>query len=147
MRAQVVFKERDPEDAGHVKAKDNNEHTANFRQPACAAQLERGACRGKSCLSPEPCVHLQADHQDYLRLLRSLRQRTGIKKVFIRSGIRYDYLLLAKDRDEFLHELCQYHVSGQLKVAPEHVFGVQEVQRAMLEKEGVVFLENGCIDM
>ena len=108
-----------PEFKGYIH--DVGGPTANFRQPACAAQLERGACRGKSCLSPEPCVHLQADHQDYLRLLRSLRQVSGIKKVFIRSGIRYDYLLLAKDRDEFLHELCQYHVSGQLKVAPEHV--------------------------
>ncbi|WP_027938222.1 YgiQ family radical SAM protein [Anaeroarcus burkinensis] len=108
-----------PEFKGYIH--DVGGPTANFRQPACAAQLERGACRGKSCLSPQPCAHLQADHQDYLRLLRSLRQLPGIKKVFIRSGIRYDYLLLAKDRDEFLRELCQHHVSGQLKVAPEHV--------------------------
>lgn len=95
--------------------------TANFRQPACQAQLQRGACRGKSCLSPQPCARLEADHQDYLQLLRKLRALQGVKKVFIRSGIRYDYLLLAKDGEEFLTELCRHHVSGQLKVAPEHV--------------------------
>ena len=93
--------------------------TANFRRPSCDAQLLRGTCRGKPCLSPVPCDHLTADHGDYLALLRKLRALPGIKKVFVRSGIRFDYLLLAKD--EFLEELCRHHVSGQLKIAPEHV--------------------------
>lgn len=93
--------------------------TANFRIPSCQDQLVRGTCRGKPCLSPEPCKNMQADHQDYLKLLRELRSLPGVKKVFVRSGIRFDYLLLAKDN--FLEELCKYHVSGQLKIAPEHI--------------------------
>ena len=93
--------------------------TANFRRTSCDAQLVRGTCRGKPCLSPVPCRKLVADHSDYIKLLRELRALPGIKKVFIRSGIRFDYLLLAKD--EFLEELCQYHISGQLKIAPEHI--------------------------
>lgn len=94
--------------------------TANFRLPACQYQAERGACRDKQCLHPGPCPNLSTDHSDYLELLRSLRQLPGVKKVFIRSGLRYDYLMAA-DNSEFLRELCQHHVSGQLKVAPEHV--------------------------
>ncbi|MDR3563548.1 MAG: YgiQ family radical SAM protein [Negativicutes bacterium] len=94
--------------------------TANFRLPACQQQSERGACKGKQCLYPKPCPNLTTDHSDYLGLLRALRQLPGVKKVFIRSGLRYDYLLAAADPD-FLRELCQHHVSGQLKVAPEHV--------------------------
>ena len=93
--------------------------TANFRRTSCDAQLVRGTCRGKPCLSPEPCAHLVADHSDYLQLLRELRALPGVKKVFVRSGIRFDYLLLAKD--DFLEELCAHHVSGQLKIAPEHI--------------------------
>lgn len=94
--------------------------TANFRAPACDKQLKHGACVNKQCLFPKPCKNLKADHQDYLELLQELRRLPGVKKVFIRSGIRFDYLLA--DRDEsFFKELCQYHVSGQLKVAPEHV--------------------------
>ena len=93
--------------------------TANFRRTSCHQQLVHGTCRGKPCLSPEPCRNLVADHSDYLALLRELRVLPGIKKVFIRSGIRFDYLLLAKD--SFLEELCKYHVSGQLKIAPEHI--------------------------
>lgn len=93
--------------------------TANFRRMSCDAQRERGTCRGKPCLSPVPCQNLIADHSDYLRLLRELRAIPGIKKVFVRSGIRFDYLLLAKD--DFLEELCRYHISGQLKIAPEHI--------------------------
>ena len=93
--------------------------TANFRRPSCDAQLVRGTCRGKPCLSPEPCSHLVADHSDYIRLLRELRALPGVKKVFVRSGIRFDYLLLADDG--FLEELCAHHVSGQLKIAPEHI--------------------------
>ncbi|SFI36059.1 uncharacterized radical SAM protein YgiQ [Selenomonas ruminantium] len=93
--------------------------TANFRRTSCDGQLERGTCRGKPCLSPVPCRNLVADHSDYLKLLRELRALPGVKKVFVRSGVRFDYLMLAKD--EFLEELCKYHVSGQLKIAPEHV--------------------------
>ncbi len=94
--------------------------TANFRFPACEKQMEKGACTGKQCLFPKPCKNLRADHRDYLELLGKLRRLPGVKKVFIRSGIRFDYLLADKSR-QFLKELCQYHVSGQLKVAPEHV--------------------------
>lgn len=93
--------------------------TANFRRTSCDGQLERGTCRGKPCLSPVPCRNLIADHSDYIQLLRELRALPGVKKVFVRSGIRFDYLMLADDG--FLEELCQYHVSGQLKIAPEHI--------------------------
>lgn len=94
--------------------------TANFRAPACEKQLTKGACPNKQCLFPEPCKNLKADHRDYLSLLRKLRNLPKVKKVFIRSGIRFDYLLADSDRT-FLKELCEYHVSGQLKVAPEHI--------------------------
>ena len=94
--------------------------TANFRFPACEKQLTKGACPHKQCLFPEPCKNLRADHRDYVALLQKLRALPGVKKVFIRSGIRFDYVLADPDRT-FLKELCQYHVSGQLKVAPEHV--------------------------
>jgi len=93
--------------------------TANFRRTSCDGQLERGTCRGKPCLSPIPCRNLVVDHSDYLKLLRELRQLPGVKKVFVRSGVRFDYLMLAKD--DFLEKLCKYHISGQLKIAPEHV--------------------------
>ena len=96
--------------------------TANFRHPSCSKQLKQGTCRERQCLFPKPCSQLDTDHSDYLRLLRELRAIPGIKKVFIRSGIRYDYLLAGKYR-EFLRELCEHHVSGQLKVAPEHISG------------------------
>ena len=95
--------------------------TANFRRPSCDKQMERGTCRGKSCLAPQPCSHLIAEHADYIKLLRKLRQLPGVKKVFIRSGVRFDYVMLAKDGAEFLAELVQHHISGQLKIAPEHV--------------------------
>ncbi len=94
--------------------------TANFRVKACDKQEKYGVCRDKQCLFPEKCENLNVDHSDYLRLLRKLRKIDGIKKVFIRSGIRYDYLMYEKD-DEFVEELCKHHVSGQLKLAPEHV--------------------------
>ena len=94
--------------------------TANFRHTSCAKQVKVGTCRDRQCLFPEPCPQLDTDHSDYLRLLRDLRALPGIKKVFIRSGIRYDYLMAGKYK-EFLSELCEHHVSGQLKVAPEHV--------------------------
>ena len=94
--------------------------TANFRAPSCQKQLTKGVCPNKQCLFPKPCKNLRADHRDYIKLLRELRKIDGVKKVFIRSGIRFDYLLADPD-DTFLRELCEYHVSGQLKVAPEHV--------------------------
>lgn len=93
--------------------------TANFRIPSCQAQLKRGTCRGKSCLSPVPCSNLDANQDDFIVLLRRLRKLPGVKKVFVRSGVRFDYLL--KCKDSFLTELCKYHVSGQLKIAPEHI--------------------------
>ena len=94
--------------------------TADFRQPSCEKQLTCGVCKEKQCLFPKPCKNLRADHKDYVRLLRELRALPKVKKVFIRSGIRFDYVMADKD-DTFLRELCKYHVSGQLKVAPEHV--------------------------
>ncbi len=94
--------------------------TANFRYPACEKQLEHGACRQRQCLFPKPCKNLRADHTDYVELLQKLRKLPKVKKVFVRSGIRFDYVLADSSR-QFLKELCQYHVSGQLKVAPEHV--------------------------
>ena len=94
--------------------------TANFRHPACEKQLSKGACGGRQCLYPAPCKNMNADHSDYVALLRKLRKLPGVKKVFIRSGIRFDYLLADK-KDTFVLELVQYHTSGQLKVAPEHV--------------------------
>lgn len=94
--------------------------TANFRQRACAKQEKHGVCKHRQCLHPDPCKNLIVDHSEYLSLLRKLRELPQVKKVFIRSGIRYDYLMLDKN-DDFFTELCEHHVSGQLKVAPEHV--------------------------
>ena len=93
--------------------------TANFRLPSCKKQAELGLCKGKKCLAPKPCPALEADHSEYLHLLRRLRKLPGVKKVFIRSGVRYDYVMQDPD-DTFLRELVQYHVSGQLRIAPEH---------------------------
>lgn len=94
--------------------------TANFRHMACEKQAEHGACPNKQCLFPKPCKNLKVDHRDYLNLLRKLRELPNVKKVFVRSGIRFDYLM-ADRRDDFFHELCEHHISGQLKVAPEHI--------------------------
>jgi uncharacterized radical SAM protein YgiQ len=94
--------------------------TADFRSPACEKQMTKGACPNRQCLFPEPCRNLKADHTDYMELLRKLRHLPKVKKVFIRSGIRFDYVL-ADPGKKFIKELCRYHVSGQLKVAPEHV--------------------------
>ena len=94
--------------------------TANFRHPSCAKQLKYGVCKDRQCLFPKPCPNINADHSDYVSLLRKLRAIPGVKKVFIRSGIRYDYLMEDKKQD-FLDELCRYHISGLLKVAPEHI--------------------------
>ncbi len=114
--AEILTKETDFK--GYIH--DVGGPTANFRFPACEKQLQEGVCLKKQCLFPEPCKNLKADHRDYLSLLRKLRSLPGVKKVFIRSGIRFDYLLADSDRT-FLKELCEYHVSGQLKVAPEHI--------------------------
>lgn len=103
--------------------------TANFRHTSCEKQLSAGVCKNRQCLFPKPCPNLVADHSDYLKLLRKLRAIPGIKKVFIRSGIRFDYLLADKD-DSFFRELVEHHVSGQLKVAPEHI------SDAVLQKMG-----------
>ena len=110
----------DPEFKGYIH--DVGGPTADYRHPACDAQLRRGACRNKHCLSPQPCRKLNADHTDYLQLLRELRELPGVKKVFVRSGIRFDFALADKDGGRaFVRELCEHHVSGQLRVAPEHV--------------------------
>ncbi len=93
--------------------------TANFRLPSCELQKEAGLCKGKKCLAPTPCKNLQVSHDEYIDILRSLRKLDGVKKVFIRSGIRFDYLL-EDESDEFFRELVEHHISGQLKVAPEH---------------------------
>ena len=94
--------------------------TANFRLPSCEKQRTKGVCPKRQCLFPVPCKNLKADHREYVEILQSLRKLPGVKKVFIRSGIRFDYLLADPD-SAFLKELCLHHVSGQLKVAPEHV--------------------------
>ncbi len=94
--------------------------TANFRQPACEKQVKTGTCLNRNCLAPDPCRNLNVSHVDYLQLLRKLRKIEGIKKVFIRSGIRFDYLIADKN-NSFFKELVEYHISGQLKVAPEHI--------------------------
>ena len=108
----------DPEFKGYIH--DVGGPTANFRRPACDRQKDHGVCTHRDCLFPSPCPNLKVDHSEYIDILRSLRSLPGVKKVFIRSGIRYDYLLADRNR-EFLRELCRYHVSGELKVAPEHI--------------------------
>lgn len=108
--------------------------TANFRQPSCSKQLKYGLCKGKKCLAPTPCKALEVDHMEYLNLLRKLRAIKGVKRVFIRSGIRYDYLV-EDENEAFFDELVQYHVSGQLKVAPEHC------SNAVLDKMGKPHIE------
>ena len=112
--------------------------TANFRFPACEKQLTKGACPNRQCLFPEPCKNIRADHSDYISLLRKLRSIPKVKKVFIRSGIRFDYVLADKNR-AFLRELCEYHVSGQLKVAPEHV--ADAVLKRMGKPQNSVYMQ------
>ena len=109
---------REPDFKGYIH--DVGGPTANFRHPSCQKQLTYGVCRNKQCLFPAPCKNLYVDHSDYLELLRKLRALPGVKKVFVRSGIRFDYLLADQD-DTFFRELVEHHVSGQLKVAPEHI--------------------------
>lgn len=107
----------DPDFKGYIH--DVGGPTAEFRMPACKKQLRKGACKHKRCLWPRPCPNLDVDHSDYLALLRKLRKLPKVRKVFVRSGVRFDYLMADRDKT-FLKELCQYHVSGQLRVAPEH---------------------------
>ncbi len=109
---------QDPDFKGYIH--DVGGPTANFRLPACQKQLTKGVCTNRQCLFPKPCKNLRVDHSNYLELLRSLRSLPGVKKVFIRSGIRFDYIMADPD-DTFFKEMCQYHISGQLKVAPEHI--------------------------
>ncbi|MEE3420707.1 MAG: YgiQ family radical SAM protein [Lachnospiraceae bacterium] len=109
---------KDPDFKGYIH--DVGGPTAEFRGPACDKQMKSGACVNKRCLFPTPCKNLKVDHSDYIHLLRKVRSIPGVKKVFVRSGFRFDYLLADKNR-EFLREICKYHVSGQLRVAPEHV--------------------------
>ena len=125
---------KDPDFKGYIH--DVGGPTANFRRPACDKQLTHGACRDKQCLFPAPCKNLIADHSDYLSLLRKLRALPGVKKVFIRSGIRFDYLLADRD-DSFFRELVKHHVSGQLKVAPEHIS--DRVLRLMGKPDNAVY--------
>jgi uncharacterized radical SAM protein YgiQ len=114
--AEKIIKE--PEFKGYIH--DVGGPTANFRHPSCEKQLRQGVCKNRQCLFPKPCKNLMVDHKDYIKLLRKLRNLPKVKKVFIRSGIRFDYVM-ADSSDDFIKELCQYHVSGQLKVAPEHI--------------------------
>lgn len=110
--------------------------TANFRKPSCTRQLKYGLCKGRKCLAPKACTNLEPDHREYLNLLRKLRALPGIKRVFVRSGLRYDYIMADKDKnDTFFKELVKYHVSGQLKVAPEHC------SAAVLDKMGKPHIE------
>lgn len=109
---------QDPDFKGYIH--DVGGPTANFRHPSCQKQMTQGVCKNRQCLFPKPCPNLTVDHSDYLALLRKLRALPGVKKVFIRSGIRFDYLMADPD-DTFFRELVEHHVSGQLKVAPEHI--------------------------
>lgn len=109
---------KEPDFKGYIH--DVGGPTANFRHPSCEKQMTKGVCRNKQCLFPKPCQNLHIDHSDYLELLKKLRSLPGVKKVFIRSGIRFDYLLADKD-DTFFTEMLKYHISGQMRVAPEHI--------------------------
>lgn len=114
--AEILIKDKDFK--GYIH--DVGGPTANFRGPACKKQEKYGVCSDKDCLFPKPCANINADHTEYIEILQELRSLPGVKKVFIRSGIRYDYML-ADGSDEFLRELCEHHISGTLKVAPEHI--------------------------
>ena len=125
---------RDPDFKGYLH--DVGGPTANFRHPSCEKQLRHGVCKNRQCLFPSPCKNLHVDHEDYLTLLRSLRALPGVKKVFVRSGIRFDYLMADRD-DTFFRELVEHHISGQLKVAPEHISDA--VLRRMGKPENAVY--------
>ena len=125
---------RDPDFKGYLH--DVGGPTANFRHPSCEKQLRHGVCKNRQCLFPSPCKNLYVDHEDYLTLLRSLRALPGVKKVFVRSGIRFDYLMADRD-DTFFRERVEHHISGQLKVAPEHISDA--VLRRMGKPENAVY--------
>ncbi|MBR0441739.1 MAG: YgiQ family radical SAM protein [Firmicutes bacterium] len=127
----------DPDFKGYIH--DVGGPTADFRRPSCDKQLKAGVCTDRQCLFPKPCPNLKADHSDYISLLRKLRAIDGVKKVFIRSGIRFDYVLADKKGDDFIEEICRYHVSGQLRVAPEHVS--DNVLKLMGKPENSVYRE------
>ena len=133
---EAIEMTKDPEFKGYIH--DVGGPTADFRRPACDKQLTKGVCTDKQCLFPKPCKNLKATHTDYIKLLRKLRELPKVKKVFIRSGIRFDYVLADKD-DSFLRELCKYHVSGQLRTAPEHVS--DNVLKLMGKPESSVYKE------
>ena len=116
--AEAVLMTKDKDFKGYIH--DVGGPTANFRHPSCRKQLTKGVCTNRQCLYPSPCKNLTVDHRDYISLLRKLRNIDGVKKVFIRSGIRFDYCMADHD-DLFLSELCKHHISGQLRVAPEHI--------------------------
>ena len=115
---EAAWMTKQPDFKGYIH--DVGGPTANFRHPSCQKQLQAGVCKNRQCLFPEPCKNLDSSHEDYISLLRKLRELSGVKKVFIRSGVRFDYLLEEKG-DRFLKEMIQYHVSGLCKVAPEHI--------------------------
>ena len=115
---EATLMTKDPDFKGYIH--DVGGPTANFRTPSCQKQKNRGVCPDRQCLFPRPCKNLQVDHTDYVKLLRELRSIPKVKKVFIRSGIRFDYVM-ADSSDDFMNELLNYHVSGQLRVAPEHI--------------------------
>lgn len=131
---EAILLTKEPDFKGYIH--DVGGPTANFRHPSCDKQMTHGVCKNKQCLFPKPCKNLKADHSDYLELLRQLRELPQVKKVFIRSGIRFDYLL-ADPKDSFFRELVEHHVSGQLKVAPEHIS--DEVLRRMGKPENAVY--------
>lgn len=130
--ARLLTKEKDFK--GYIN--DVGGPTANFRKSSCEKQLTKGVCSNKQCLYPKPCKNLTVDHKDYQQLLHKLRNLPGVKKVFIRSGIRFDYMIADKD-SSFMEDLCRYHVSGQLKVAPEHIS--DQVLKRMGKPENQVF--------
>lgn len=125
---------KEPDFKGYIH--DVGGPTADFRGRACDKQVEHGVCMNRQCLFPKPCPNLKVDHSDYLKLLRKLRKLDGVKKVFVRSGLRFDYIMADSD-DTFLKELCEYHISGQLRVAPEHIS--DEVLRNMGKPENAVY--------
>lgn len=131
---EAALMTKDPAFKGYIH--DVGGPTANFFRPACNKQLTNGACKNRQCLYPKPCKNLKADHTAYVSLLKKLRKIPGVKKVFIRSGIRFDYILADPKRD-FLKELCAHHISGQLRVAPEHV--CDEVLSCMGKPENKVY--------
>lgn len=134
--SEAVEMTKDPAFKGYIH--DVGGPTANFRLPSCEKQLTHGVCKNRQCLFPKPCKNLRVDHTDYVELLRKLRKIPKVKKVFIRSGIRFDYLL-ADPSDLFFKELVKYHISGQLKVAPEHVSNT--VLNMMGKPEHSVYLQ------